>query len=889
MRKITFLIVLSLIFLSSCEDKKHFLKEKAYRQKVHEQFEKRKAEAANRHEALFNVFENEELTIEKREALEFLYAYMPLCDLADYEGEYYLRQINAAFEARDYFSWGKSVPDDIFRHFVLVHRVNNEYLDESRAVFFEELKDRIKDLSMYDAALEVNHWCHEKVTYRATDGRTSSPLALMKTSWGRCGEESTFTAAAMRAVGIPARQVYTPRWVHTDSNHAWVEVWINGKWYYLGACEPEPELNVAWFTGPAKRAMMLHTNVFGLYTGSEEKNLETALYSKINLLENYAPVRAVKVRVLDKNDNPVHNAKIQFKVYNYAEMYPIAEVFTDKDGKASIISGMGDLLVWANNDEYFGFEKSSAKDDEILIKLDKNNDAEELNLTELFVLEAPEEQKITGLSADKIAQNALRLAYEDSIRNAYMQTFASEKYAGKLGEKLNLDKKELWKYLQSAQGNWEEISLFVENQKDNRRLFPFLATLLEKDLRDTPSEFLMDHIKDAENYPPTISIYPENILVEKILSPRIALELIKPWRSFFQQKEIAREIGGENRDVNNIIRYTKENIRIKDEENYYNCYITPQGVYELKMADRRSRNVFFVAVCRSLGIPAHIESATGKPQYYENGKWIDVVFEESDSAAANLPKANIKIIDEGNIIKPLYGVHYTIARFDKGDFNTLSLRNKPAINDYPADLELDEGQYYILQGSRANDGSASISVSSFKLENAKTNMLSLNLPKVEGKLFVKGIIDMNTIVFRENNKKITLKELSNNKGLMLCFIDPGKEPSKHILQDLPAVKDALDEWGGGIVFLTPDDKISTAFDSNAFKNLPKNSDWITDKGRSLLNNALDVLQIDLQDNFPLTIYLNGNGGILYSHVGYKIGVGEEIFKTIQMEKESFKN
>ena len=54
----------------------------------------------------------------------------------------------------------------MFRHFVLVYRVNNENLDSSRLVFFNELKDRIKNMTMYDAALEVNHWCHEYVNYK---------------------------------------------------------------------------------------------------------------------------------------------------------------------------------------------------------------------------------------------------------------------------------------------------------------------------------------------------------------------------------------------------------------------------------------------------------------------------------------------------------------------------------------------------------------------------------------------------------------------------------------------------------------------------------------------------------------------------------------------------
>ena len=45
---------------------------------------------------------------------------------------------------------------------VLPVRVNNEQLDSARVVFYKELKDRVKSLSLYDAILEVNHWCHEK-------------------------------------------------------------------------------------------------------------------------------------------------------------------------------------------------------------------------------------------------------------------------------------------------------------------------------------------------------------------------------------------------------------------------------------------------------------------------------------------------------------------------------------------------------------------------------------------------------------------------------------------------------------------------------------------------------------------------------------------------------
>ncbi|MDR2622181.1 MAG: transglutaminase-like domain-containing protein [Dysgonamonadaceae bacterium] len=874
-------LLFATILIVSCAKKEtHFLKNENYRNQVLAQFEKRKTEAAKRSEALFAVLEKENLSLEQKEALQFLYAYMPLCDLADYDGEFFLQQVDAAFRARDYFPWGKTVPDDIFRHFVLVYRINNEYLDTARLAFFEELKGRVKNLSMADAVLEVNHWCHEKVCYRGTDGRTSAPLALVRTSWGRCGEESTFTAAALRAVGIPARQCYTPRWVHTDDNHAWVEAWVDGKWHYIGACEPEPELDVAWFTAPAKRAMMVHTNVFGLYTGPEEKNLETPLYSKINLLENYAETRPVKVLVTDENGQPVEAAKVQFMVYNYAEFYPISTNLTDKDGKTSIISGKGDLMIWASLKDKYGYAKSNISDEVTVVKLDRRPGAA---YEEQIVMNVPEEQPVKKLSPEAIANNTLRLAYEDSVRTAYMNTFIRQEQAGQFAESEKLNKAEVWKYLSAAQGNWQEIKNFIANEKGNPQLFPFLAALSQKDLRDTPAEYLSNHLQTGK----TLEIKdgtPANQIVPYILSPRIESELIRPWRAFLQAQRNGEDREEARKNAGYIIDYISNNVKINEDENYYNCRITPQGVYELGIADTRSRNIFFVAACRSFGIPARIEPATGKPQYSENGNWIDVAFEKESSVAVNLPKGKITFGNAaGNVVKPGYYTHYTLAYFKDGEFRSLDLEDNPVVAGFPYTLDLDEGYYRLMVGSRANDGSVTISTKYFELKGNAVQKMEIKMPHIENKLLVKGIIDMNTVVVPDGQPKTNLKELSNGKGLMLCFVDPGKEPSKHILQDLPAVRQALEEWGGGVLFVVPGNKVSKGFDASVFKGLPRQTQWSVDD--ALLKAATGALQLDLGDNFPLTLYLSDNGGILFSSAGYRIGTGEEVLKIIRSLSE----
>ena len=350
--------------LAACNRDPHFLTDRQYRQQVHQDFLQRQTLAQGRAEALFDGMDT--LCRTEREALEFLYAYMPYSDLADYDQAFYLQQVRTAFAARDTFSWGRQVPEDIFRHFVLVYRVNNENLDTARQLMFRELKGRIRDLTMEQAALEVNHWCHEHVAYRAADARTSAPLATMRTSLGRCGEESTFAVTALRSVGIPARQCYTPRWAHCDDNHAWVEVWVDGEWKFLGACEPDPELNMGWFAVPSTRCLMVHSKAFGRYHGDEEVVKQTVLYSELNLLSHYAPTKHVTVTVCGMDDRPLEGVSVSFKMYNYAEYYTLATYTTDNKGQASLTTGLGDLLVWATDGTHYNYAKLDVRESDTL-------------------------------------------------------------------------------------------------------------------------------------------------------------------------------------------------------------------------------------------------------------------------------------------------------------------------------------------------------------------------------------------------------------------------------------------------------------------------------------------------------------------------------------------
>lgn len=822
---------------------------------------------------------NRKIGQKELEALQFLYAYMSLNDLVDKSPEYYLKHVEIAFEAQRTFSWGVKVPEDIFRHFVLPPRVNNEDLDTARILFFQEIKPRIEKLSMYEAALEVNHWCHEKMAYRGADERTSAPLASLLTSLGRCGEESTFTVTALRAVCIPARQCYTPRWAHTDDNHAWVEVWIDGKWYFLGACEPEPELNMGWFAQPAKRTMMVHTNVFGPYMGKEEVLLYDQNYTKINLISNYATTKTIHVRVSKINNELSTNTNVYFKLYNYAEFYSIATQKTNNQGMASLNTGLGDLLIWASDGKNYGYKKVSISDvDTVDIKLDSTSPLSEIHDFDLI---PPINKQLPPISNVKAKENGIRLQYEDSVRNAYVSTFINKTSSDAFATSLNINQDTIWYFLHKSEGNWRDVKHFIEINHENPLLLTFLSTLADKDLRDTKEKTLSSHLSNINSSLLLQKSIPYTIFVEGIVATRISNELITDWRNYFPSIFTASEKADFKNNPEQIKKYLLKNITLSD-ENHSRCPISPKGVLLLKNADLHSLNICFVALCRSFDIPARMDPSRRIHQYYSFGKWIDVLFNEPE-ISTNRNCTLILENDSQNIIKPEYYIHYTISKLQNGEFVTLDYENSPLVRTFPITLQLESGFYQIITGNRQNDGSVLVKTSFFELKENETSHQKIKIRASKSSLEPKQTIEFSQSLKTIDNQTIHIRERIQNKGLVMLIIDPAKEPTRHVMNDIRNLKIDFDSWGGDILIIVPQANVTSDFVANP-EGLPKQTFFIIDTNNELLNYL--KLKLPNENEFPITLLINPKGEILFHSSGYRIGIGEIMLKNIQMDLNS---
>ena len=292
-------------------------------------------------------------------AMRYLYAFMPYSDIANNPVETYLDFVRHGVRLYEEKEEVRELPESVYLQYVLFHRVNEEEIRPCRSLFYHQIQEQIRGKSPLETVLEINYWCAGEVAYEAGDDRTLSALSVWKRGYGRCGEESVFAVNVLRSAGIPARQVYAPYWSHCDDNHAWVEVWVDGNWHYLGACEPEPLLDLGWFEYAASRAMLIHARRFDgerkawNYDTEEPESLREeeigseGMVTMENEIRRYADgVQTLEVLVLDEKGRPVPDLPVSFEVVNYAAFRPIANCHTDMEGKVRLSCGAGSLHLY---------------------------------------------------------------------------------------------------------------------------------------------------------------------------------------------------------------------------------------------------------------------------------------------------------------------------------------------------------------------------------------------------------------------------------------------------------------------------------------------------------------------------------------------------------------
>jgi len=472
-----------------------------------------------------------------------------------------------------------------------------------------------------------------------------------------------------------------------------------------------------------------------------------------------------------------------------------------------------------------------------------------------------------------VIRNNILLKSEDSIRQSYISSWMYDVSAGDLSSSTGISEERITRVLATSMGNYKAIATFISGAGDKADLaIRLLENISEKDLRDTPKDVLDDHLANAPEKP---VMTDEQFFDKWILSPRVDNEILTPFRSAL--KKMPEELYGRlAAGPEAIAAWIDTAVNVTETENYYGTPVVPAGVMRLRMADRHSRDIFFVALCRTMGHAARLAPGTGRPQYHETGEWHDVFF--SDDIRTTGEKAYVTFFSGDKSPVPQYHIHFTLAVLEKGRYKTLDYGYEVNIEDLPGKLPLAPGRYMLTTGNRDENGNVLASASFFDLAPGEDARLEVKLRHKEDKTQSAGNIEFNKTILSHTGEKFDLKSLTD-KGIVLIWIEPGKEPTRHILNDLPQMKKEFDAWGGSFIFFFDPATASGSFKPEEIKGMPGNSIFVPDKDLTLMLSSLGGTTAD--HPLPVVVCCDSIGEILFLSEGYRIGTGEQILKNIR--------
>lgn len=739
----------------------------------------------------------ERLDADVRTALEFLYAWMPVSDVMMYPAEMYLDFARRGVWLRKNRSQVAALPADFFGEYVLFHRVNNEEIRPCRELFGEQLDRRLyegteKPQTEEERALEINRWAAENGTYHSDDIRTISAEAFYSRGYGRCGEESVFVVNAMRAAGVPARQVYAPWWAHTDDNHAWVEVWVSGRWQFLGACEPQSVLNQGWFNRASSRTMLVRSRAYtkGAFLEDEDIIGTDGCVTECNQTARYRKIRKIRVQVPQegvapgqtggKPDAPEQSAaaqplterrtgqtekavEIELQVYNEGSWKTLTRKKTDEDGHLSFFTGDGMLRIHPlSNALKDAFLQAGSGDAEVRLATagcspdghNLDNDYDEG--WQQIEYAAPTEEPVFYPQADagqRTADSAF-LERAAEIRNERTKDWEASGTA----------------FLRNA--------LVTPEQTLVKKTV--LSSLSEKDLTDCREEIVRGHL----------SAVIENGLKgtlsdSEVVGLRIGNEVLSSWF-----EEVSAFLGKErityfSMHPEEIWDFVNSHVHELPQEDFGELIMTPGAALRSGVCNQNSREVLAAAVARVCGIPARIREDDGTAEYRVSASWSEkgapsaqAEYLPFDSSRRETSCLTLRTGDETDV---KYETTWGLTRLsDEGKPDQfLALRDN--WNHGRMDIPLVPGRYCLVTAQRLPNGNAHVLECPIRAEAGRKEDISLKMQQIRPEeMFVS--VDMTPLHLRADNGESVRQQ--NGQKRLYIWLAPGQEPTEHILNEM---------------------------------------------------------------------------------------------------------
>ena len=345
---------------------------------------------------------------------------------------------------------------------------------------------------------------------------------------------------------------------------------------------------------------------------------------------------------------------------------------------------------------------------------------------------------------------------------------------------------------------------------------------------------------------------------------------------------------------------------------------------ESRLATPRSRGIAFVALARTMGIDAQKNPVNGKIQYRTGGgDWLDVDFDGAGPAVA-APKGTLKLsyTPDKVVDNPKYYSHFSLSKMENGRPRLLVFDEGEVdmgggvdwAHGFRKGFPLEEGRYLLVSGNRLSSGAVPVMMQFVEVVAGQETVAPLILRAGEGEVPVIGSFDAETpftpVVLAKtedgdvletpvtpsgssvipSEAKESLLSACGRGYYALALLEPGKEPTNHVLRDLAAARPQLEAWGRPIVLVCSTEaamhRLQVEMSEGRYGLLPETILLGLDTDGTIRQGIEKGLKVGPESaagqpsRLPLVILADSFNRVFFLTEGYTIGLGEQLAGTV---------
>ena len=261
-------------------------------------------------------------------------------------------------------------------------------------------------------------------------------------------------------------------------------------------------------------------------------------------------------------------------------------------------------------------------------------------------------------------------------------------------------------------------------------------------------------------------------------------------------------------------------------------------------------------------------------------------------AAARVPRGTLTVnyTPSKHNDDPKYYSHFTVAKLKGGRYSTIELSNPDADMGAAGSLsaifarpvELEEGDYMLVSGTRMANGTVLSEVKFFTVEAGKQTTLDMTMREDDDAVQVIGTMNPEAKFVPQGASEPQSILATTGRGyFVLALLEAKKEPTNHALRDIAALKSELEQWNRGLVFLFGSEEQLAAFNASEFGELPKTITYGVDKSGEVSAMLGQSLELNNMNDLPVFVVADTFGRVVFVSQGYRIGMGEQMMKVIR--------